>query len=225
MSDPSDIITTTCGGKTFRASRRTAAHLTYTVQRLADEHPGCYLRVIQPCFNSGVAASAGTHDLDAVLDVEVIGMAWPLAQRFLRECGWAAWYRYPPSFTPHIHMVSLGYPGEVGIYVPGQVEDYFAHRNGLSGHAADPTWHPADIGSTIFDFDRWEGDMAYKDWPEADRKALVDDVVDALLKTKLGNGDTVAQNIRRAGDTKELAKAIAGEVGASLNRAASKAGR
>ena len=72
----------------------------------------------------------------------------------------------------------------VGIYVPGQIADYYAHRSGLSGHAADNTWHPDDIDSTIFDFAEWErdleDDMAYTDWPEKDRKALVADVREAF---------------------------------------------
>ena len=56
-------------------------------------------------------------------------------------------------------MVSLGYPGQVGIYVPGQVADYYAHRSGLAGHVADTSWHPTDIDSTIFDYAAWEAEV------------------------------------------------------------------
>jgi hypothetical protein len=91
-----------------------------------------------------------------VLDVEIVGMDWSNAQGFLRRCGWAAWWRKPPTFDDHIHMVSLGYPGQVGVFVPGQVADYYAHRTGLAGHAADPSWFPADIDSTVFDYDQWK---------------------------------------------------------------------
>lgn len=155
MTDAAEVITVTLAGRTFRATRRTAAHLEWTIERLAADHPDARLVLIQTCYNTGVEASAGTHDLDAVFDVWLEGVDWRDAQRWLREHGWAAWFRYPPTFGYHIHMVSLGYPGQVGIYVPGQVSDYYAGRSGLAGHVADPTWHPADIDSTIFDYDAW----------------------------------------------------------------------
>lgn len=155
MTNAADVITVTRAGKTFRCTRRTAAHIDYTIERLAKREPDARLYIIQPCYNVGVKASAGTHDYDACLDVQIIGLDWWAAQRFLRQCGWAAWLRYPPTFTWHIHMVSLGYPGRVGIYVPGQVADYYAHRNGLVGHAADSSWHPVDISATVFDYPAW----------------------------------------------------------------------
>jgi hypothetical protein len=151
---PAQVIDTTLNGVTFRAGRRTAAHLAWTDDEARLR--GHQLRVIQPCYNTGVAASAGTHDFDGVVDVEVENMDWLDGQRFLREHGWAAWYRFPPKFGNHIHMVSLGCPGPVGIYVPGQVDDYYAHRNGLKGHAKDLTWQPADIDSTVFDYPAYE---------------------------------------------------------------------
>jgi hypothetical protein len=40
----------------------------------------------------------------------------------------------------------------VGIYVPGQVTDYYAHRSGLVGSAYDNTWHPDNIKNTIFNY-------------------------------------------------------------------------
>lgn len=153
------LVTTTIAGRTFRCTRRTEAHLLWTIQRLAKVHPEARLVIIQTCYNTGVEASAGTHDFDAVFDVEIVGLSWADAQRFLRVHGWAAWVRQPPTFTFHIHMVSLGYPGKVGIFVPGQVADYYNHRSGLSGHVADNTWHPDDIDSTIFDFEEWEREM------------------------------------------------------------------
>lgn len=157
MTDAAEVITTTLAGRTFRATRRTAAHLEWTIEQL--EARGGTMRIYQTCFNVGVAASAGTHDGDAVFDFDDLGLGWPESQRFLRECGWAAWWRNTGSWADpsnwHNHAVSLGYPGQVGIYVPGQVSDYYAGRSGLAGHVADPTWHPADIDSTIFDYPRW----------------------------------------------------------------------
>ena len=140
-------------GGTARMGRRTAAHIDWTTERLAKEHPGARLRIIQSCYNTTVAASAGTHDKDGCLDVQIDGMDWYDAQHYLPGHGWAAWYRYPPTFSPsHIHMISLGCPGPVGIYVPGQIDDYYHHRTGLVGHYSDNSWHPSNIDSTVFNY-------------------------------------------------------------------------
>jgi hypothetical protein len=81
-------------------------------------------------------------------------------------------------------MVSLGYPGHVGVYVPGQVADYYAHRSGLKGHAPDPTWHPVDIDSTVFDYNAWEAnrEMSPDDKAQLDRIEKKLDDLDKVLK-------------------------------------------
>jgi len=152
-------------GRKFQCSKRTAAHLDRTFARLAKkaEKDGkkYTLQIIQPSFNTGVSASAGTHDYDAVFDVKIVGMTWAAAQKWLRQQGWAAWWRKPPTFSDHIHMVSLPdymleFVARVGIYVPGQVQDYYAKKDGLASHAPDATWHPKDIKATIFDYAAYE---------------------------------------------------------------------
>lgn len=156
MSSPIDKIYwgKTIYGKKAYMGRRTGAHLDATIAKLKSVYPNAKLHIIQSAYNTGVKASAGTHDKDACLDVYIEGLDWWTAQAFLRKCGWAAWYRYPPKFGRHIHMISLGYgAAPVGYLVPGQVEDYYHHRTGLVGHAADPSWHPVDIGTTIFNYD------------------------------------------------------------------------
>lgn len=202
-------------GVTFRASDRTQQHILQTIARLAVRHPGARLRIIQPCYNTGVARSAGTHDLDAVLDVEIDGLPgatdearWWAAQRFLRECGWAAWFRHTGEWADrdawHIHMISLP-PGlstnptaadvdrafeaiglRVGEFVPGQVDDYFAGALGLKGqHRAgvDHSWFPPNINATVFK----EDDMPpYRQWPQADKDALVTDIVNGIFNRTLG---------------------------------------
>lgn len=219
MSDAAEIITTTQAGRTFRASRRTAAHLESTIERLAHEWLTARLVVIQGCYNTGVAASAGTHDFDAVLDVQIVGLDWLAAQAFLRKCGWAAWYRYPPTFSSHIHMVSLGYPGQVGIYVPGQVADYYGHRSGLAGHVADNTWHPIDIDSIIFDYPAWvagqeERDMAnYAD--QLDRIEAAAKAAAASAKDAATSADRArAGSYKRDKKLIELARATTDDVDA-----------
>lgn len=183
-----EIVIDTIAGRTFRASRRTFAHIEWTIERLAVDYPRAQFVIIQTCYNVGVAASAGTHDKDAVLDVQLAGLSWQDAQTWLREHGWAAWWRYPPTFGNHIHMVSLGYPGEVGIYVPGQVADYYSHRSGLANHVADNTWHPADIDSTIFD---------YPAWLAAKEDDMFTDADSARLKTLVGTIDQLADAVEK----------------------------
>lgn len=137
---------------------RTIAHLDATSLAALEEF-GHELEVLQGAYNTDVEASAGTHDLDRALDVFIPTADWWAAQWFLRLHGWAAWYRYPPLFGSHIHMITLGGTGPVGYLIPGQIADYYAHKTGLSGHAADTSQHPADIDSTIFDFQEWEREM------------------------------------------------------------------
>ena len=200
MSDAAEVIWFSFGGKTFRCSRRTAAHLAFTVERLEADHPSAQIQVIQGCYNTTVEASAGTHDFDACLDVAVVNMAWWAAQRFLRECGWAAFYRYPPTFSHHVHMISLGYPGRVGVYVPGQVADYYNHALGLKGQhnsGSDPSWHPADIDSTIFDYEQWrDAHMPLNDDDLAKVRAIFAEELDKAeerIKYEAPNGQKVAK--------------------------------
>ena len=187
---PGEVFTHThpyvSGDQTFKATRRTHAHVAWTCERLAAHNPEATLRIIQSCYNTGVNASAGTHDKDAVLDVEIVGMDWWSSQRFLREHGWAAWVRFPPAFTWHIHMVSLGYVGPVGIYVPGQVTDYYNHALGLKGGhtpGSDKSWFPDNIDSTIFD---------YQEWTMPTASEIADAVWAKAVKKADGTGDTLA---------------------------------
>lgn len=164
----------TIGGKTFRCSRRTYAHILDTQRRLEQNYPGCRLRIIQGCYNTNIRASAGTHDYDCCIDVEVVGRTWAQGQTFMRNCGWAAWHRSPSQgpWGDHIHAVSLppsstNSPSltqivaqfrrrglEVGAFVPGQVHDYYNHAIGLAGRhniGSDKSLFPKDIKATIFE--------------------------------------------------------------------------
>lgn len=101
----------TVAGTTFLSCDRTAAHLAWTVEELKRVHPFARLIILQPCYNTGVQASAGTHDKDAVFDVKIDGLGWWDAQLFLRRCGWAAWFRHTGLWASpkawHIHMISI----------------------------------------------------------------------------------------------------------------------
>lgn len=163
----------TVAGHTFKCSNRTYWHLVWTIWVLKLRHPKAKLGIYQTCYNTTIALSKGTHDFDAVFDVWIDGLDWWRAQRFLRRRGWACWYRHTGSFasTPHIHMISipLGLSAnpsaedvhaafsrlgiKVGVYVPGQVDDYYAHAYGLAGEhraGSDHSWFPDNINATVF---------------------------------------------------------------------------
>lgn len=205
MTNPAEVIEVTVAGSTFRACRFCAAH----IQDAADRNPG--LRIIQPPWNVGVTASAGTHDKCACFDVYDVDLDWLGLQRRMRELGWAAWYREatPGLWGNHVHMVSLGCPAPKGIYVQGQINDYYDHRTGLAGHAADPTWHPKNIDATVFDYAAWteEHEMT----PDQDAKlTTIADTVTRLEERSIRQAQRIAGLIRdvrgKVKDTAVLAK-------------------
>lgn len=254
LADPTQLITysqTTASGRTFRCSRRTAAHLDYTKKRLEQLHPGARLVIIQGCYNQGVELSKGTHDYDAVLDVMIVGLDWWAAQQFLRACGWAAWYRHTGAWASssswHIHMVSLGYVARVGIYVPGQVDDYYRHTFGLKDQHntdLDKSWFPGDDGpapwlvgtpeqwraaidATIFDFALWERElednMPFTDWPKTDQTAMATAVAGEVVKQLLaaivdGGRLTVGQAIRQASNVPGKLRRLASALHVDLDK-------
>lgn len=155
-------------GKRVTGSLYAIAHLDH-MNTLSMKKFGQPILVIQPPYNTGVVASAGTHDLDMCSDGYIPGVPWLEAQAFMRANGAGAYYRSPAQgFSPHIHWFTLppqegsnvsddyrasGF--EVGKFVDGgystvgrkvassQIEDYYLHRNALAGHAPDPTWFPS----------------------------------------------------------------------------------
>lgn len=164
----------TTGGKAVVGSLRSIAAIDY-LNTLAIKKFGRGVEVIQSAYNTGVRASAGTHDYDACFDVFIPGVPWAEQQAFFRANGSGAYWRKPPAFGNHIHLFVLP-PREghvlsddyrvlgfkVGKYVDGgwslygrkvtssQLDDYYAKRNALSGHAHDPSWFPA-APQPIFD--------------------------------------------------------------------------
>ncbi len=164
-------------GQTVTGSFRHICHLN-RLNNLALEKFGDGIEIIQTAYNTSVAASAGTHDLDATVDLYIPGVDWWGQQRFFRANGLGSWYRHPPLFGNHIHGFTLP-PREgqnvsddfkakdfkVGVYVDGgystrggfvsssQIGDYYIHAFGLSGqHTAgsDRSWFPSNIGETVF---------------------------------------------------------------------------
>lgn len=102
------------------------------------------LTVVQGCYNpGGVAASGGTHDGGGVVDLA----AWDAERKVhvARKLGGFAWHRLdlPGVWGEHVHL-GIRDHGRLSAAAKAQQVDYDATppRNGLAGHAGDPTWHP-----------------------------------------------------------------------------------
>jgi hypothetical protein len=164
-------------GRTYKMSFRTACAMA-RLNNLALAKFGKQITVIQPCFNTGVPASAGTHDLDATFDLWIDGVDPWAQQAFFRRNGFACWFRHPPLFGNHIHGFVLPVPEgqsrsddfkvrgfKVGIYVDGgystkgglvtssQIADYYNESFGLAGQhtsGSDNSWFPDNKAATVF---------------------------------------------------------------------------
>lgn len=91
---------------------------------------------VQGGYNKGeVAASAGTHDGGATIDLSVRKLSGPQIHNLLlwmRRCGWAAWLRSPAQgFSYHVHAVRIG---DVSAS-RGAKAQVVAYRNGRDGLA------------------------------------------------------------------------------------------
>ena len=169
-------------GRNVTGSLRVICHLN-RLNNLAVKRFDEGVSVIQPPFNVGVPASAGTHDLDAVMDIHIPGVDWWAQQRFFRANGLGCWYRHPPLFSNHIHGFALppregmvidddfaaigrtvplfvdgGISSEGKVLASSQLRDYYKHAFGLKDQHepnSDTSWFPPDIEATIFDLDRY----------------------------------------------------------------------
>lgn len=204
-----EVVTVTLCDKTFQAGARTAAHISHTRDEVQAQFPGSHLHIMQTCYHSGYAPSAGTHDYDGVLDFRLEGRdhtlaEWWALQYALRELGWDGYFRHTGDWadpeTWHVHAVSEGCPGPVGYYVPGQVADYVAHALGLAGEhipGEDTSRFPPDIAAVRFDYQSWkDANMPLNDADLAKVKALIEaaipEIVDAVLAAPVGGANDPA---------------------------------
>lgn len=104
--------------------------------------------ISQGSFSTGVAASAGTHDGDGVLDFVSTSV-----QDQLRNGGWAAWTRgNGDGMSPHTHAVYLRASG-VAPAAQGQMLDYINGGSGLGvGSASDAELAQWGLGLGRWDF-------------------------------------------------------------------------
>lgn len=127
---------TTVDGKTLNV--RTADMLRlWQFNSLTDYY------VVQGSYNSGVSASAGTHDGGGALDISVYGMPdvahkkWHVKQG--RLAGFMAYYRppLPGVWNEHIHAGALDDP-EASSGLRTQFAEYRAGQDALADHRPDP---------------------------------------------------------------------------------------
>jgi hypothetical protein len=167
----------------------------------------------------GAAASGGTHASGGAFDIsDLTGDVdvW-VARQMGADATWAR--TRAQGFTPHLHGVLTGCPhNEPARY---QIDDVQAGWNGLAGE----TTRARDDGPRPLSGRTWREGIAWAieqgdDMPytKDELKAIVREVVDEVLAERQGNDFTLAQNIRRAGDTKELAKEIARELATAQRR-------
>lgn len=184
-------------GDPIFGSRATVAQLEDTDQRCLAQF-GVGFEVMQGCFNTDVALSAGTHDFDRCVDGFIPRVDWLVAQRFLRgPCRWFCWYRKPPTFSSHIHAcASHTYDTRVGEFVPGQMADYVAKPplDGLAGTTLDLTWHPDPI--LRFDYEQWKQDNM--ELSSEQITAIADKTVAKLLATELTLSDGTVVSFQQA---------------------------
>jgi hypothetical protein len=110
----------------------------------AEKKAGVKLNIAQGSFNAGgVSASAGTHDGSAV-DIGLWGVSKKdrvKIIRALKDAGFAAWVRRPPSFSWHVHAIPFRDP-HVSRSAAAQRRDYDRRRDGLAYNLPDRTYRP-----------------------------------------------------------------------------------
>lgn len=197
---------TTVFGGSVLGTPRSIAWLQYIWDEVG------HFQVIQSAYHTGYPPSAGTHDRDACYDLSRIdGMDWRESEHAYRAHAGGGWYRHPPTFdSEHIHVIVLGYVdpwqppylcGCVGVFVPGQVVDYYNNALGLVDQhdpGDDPTWHPDNINATIAEFERWrkgQHDMDLNDQIPGTNDT-VGDALRAVFRTeeRVMRGNTILRN-------------------------------
>lgn len=136
---PADYRRLTYGGKTVNVRTKVMLDRARGLMSLSGQ-----FGLTQGSYNTGVAASAGTHDGGGCVDINTDGLSINATLRALRQAGFAAWYRTPSEgFAYHIHAVAIG-DRELASIAHGQVFAYFNGRNGLANNRADTA--PASVG-------------------------------------------------------------------------------
>lgn len=175
------------------------------------------LRIYQLVGNA--TASGGTHATGGAFDVtDLTGEVdvW-VARQMGADATWAR--TAAQGFTPHIHGVLRGCPhNEPARYQIAAVDAGF---NGLgSGGRGAPDDGPRPLSKRTWRQGiEWareqEDEMRPEDWTRMETlvEKAAEKAVAGLLAKKQSNGKTLEQNIRIGANARDLAKAIADELG------------
>lgn len=176
--------------------------LTIACVERAENLGGHEFTVTQGSYQAGGGdpLSGSTHDLGGVVDLRWCGHGACI--RALRRAGMAAWHRTPAQgpWPDHTHAVVIGHP-LLAASAANQVAAYLNGRNGLANNGPDDGPRLDPIPRPVWPWPEEDDDMPYT---KDELRAIVREVLDE----KQGNGYTLAQNIKRAGDTKALAKEV-----------------
>lgn len=142
--DPAEIITF----KGWRMSRYTAAAI-----KVLEEKLGFELTIVQGPYNKGVGASAGTHDLDGVIDLS----SWRASKKVTvaRRNSWAMWPRKELAgvWGAHCHGV-LKRAKPMASLAVFQLETAYPNRwDGLASNGLDT--FPVHPALERFDYNEW----------------------------------------------------------------------
>ena len=183
----------------FRGKRMTPA--VRDALLAAEQRAGFDFVVTQGGFNAGgVAASAGTHDGDA-LDLRTRDLDKAKIARMIeamRWAGFAAWYRTSTAqygvraqgfSTPHVHAVPNGW-GLPSTGAKRQADAYRAGRDGLSRNLADvgPGHTRAFVSKTRPERPdtRTELERLIDDMDEKQLRNIIRDEIDKAIDAKIG---------------------------------------
>lgn len=134
--------------KGWRMSRYTAAAISVLQEKLGYE-----LSIVQGPYNKGVGASAGTHDLDGVIDLS----SWRSTQKVTvaRRNSWAMWPRkeLPGVWGAHCHGVLKRAKPMASLAVQQLEVSYPNHTDGLASESYDS--FPVHPPLSAFNYNEW----------------------------------------------------------------------
>jgi hypothetical protein len=125
----------------YTVDTRTAAMFLW-----AEKRAGFTLHVTQGSYNTGVGASAGTHDGGGALDLSVHGMTPArinVVLKALKDAGFATWHRHAIAgvWPEHIHAVAIGCK-DLAPVAERQVAAYLSGHDGMKLNEHDRSYRP-----------------------------------------------------------------------------------
>ena len=126
-------------GFTFDA--RTAAMIAW-----AEAHAGFAFTIMQGSYNTGVAASAGTHNGGGAVDFSTKNLSPAKLNTMLgslKDAGFAAWHRTAIAgvWPDHVHCIAINGP-DLAPLAAAQVKSFLAGRNGMADNGVDKSYRP-----------------------------------------------------------------------------------